>query len=257
MFKLQLSNDDSTSKRLAITEKIGITILSVVDEVPKMHYDKDDGVVSFCLGAKDTTTPPDPIDPIDPVDPVDPPDPIDPGGGDGGDNGGGGGIIVNDFDFAVIRYRWDSNAGRDLDTRTFISDPPRNVVIGWNKGEFDGQFLSWGGDNTNSGVEAILINVKALSEMYPELTNIQVMIQAFWYSELLSGNVEIEFTTYKGGSMVKSGFDFLNYDGVNVQTNKLNVNLTSKEREMGEPLAKLSYNPKENKGPLEKIVATV
>ena len=38
---------------------------------------------------------------------------------------------IQDFDFAVIRYIWDGNGGTDLDTRTRIINPARNIDVGW------------------------------------------------------------------------------------------------------------------------------
>ena len=89
-----------------------------------------------------------------------------PTGNEGGENTSGNWddspVILEKFDFAILRYIWTSAGGRDLDTRTYISSPARNVVVGWNKNNNDDVYLQWGGDNTGSGVESVLMRVKDL-----------------------------------------------------------------------------------------------
>lgn len=125
------------------------------------------------------------------------------------------GSIVNPFDFAVIRYSWNANNGRDLDTRTAVEVPARLVDVGWSRQPNDLTYLTWGGDNTTTqGPEAVLIDFNALAAAYPDITEFQIRMRTFWYSLRVDGNITVTFETYLGGTMQKVGFDFVNSGGV-------------------------------------------
>ena len=160
-------------------------------------------------------------------------------------------VDLKDFDYGVIRYKWTREGGTDLDTRTLITQPPRNVVVGWNRQQTDGDYLSWGGDNTGSGVEAVLIDIKKLKQDFLSINEFLIQIRAFWYSSRNNGTVTIQFESYKGGSMSPSGYDFVNSGGVLVQSMHVNTNSTSSDRDgQGQLLATLAYNPIQNTGTL-------
>lgn len=152
-------------------------------------------------------------------------------------------VELEKFDFAIIRYKWTDAGGKDLDTRTYISKPPRNIVLGWDKESSDSTYLQWGKDNTASGVESVLIRIKDLIRDFPNQDEIEVSINAFWYGEPVSGNVSIEFASYKNGSMSASGFDFVNTGGELVQQLTLSSNVTSREKINGQNIGFLRYNP--------------
>ena len=128
------------------------------------------------------------------------------------------------FDTAVFRYAWGPANGRDLDTRTAITDPSRNVVVGWARAAQDAQgasvYLQWGGDNTSpTGDEAVLVDFAALTRDYPQATEFKVDLGAFWYgpgfdaANGTDGKFTIEFATYLGGTTAQSGTDFVNTGG--------------------------------------------
>lgn len=152
--------------------------------------------------------------------------------------------VLEDFDFAVLRYRWFDKGGRDLDIRAFISQPDHSsTVIGWNRSSNDGTYLIWSGDNTADGVETLLFDVKALSAAYPTQEKILVTLAAFWYNSVGTGDVTMEYSSFKGGTMTPSGFDFVNDQGVAVQTLSLLSNTQSRDREgIGSILAYLEYD---------------
>lgn len=149
-----------------------------------------------------------------------------------------------DFDYAVIRYYWTSSGGQDLDTRTSITQPLRNVVVGWDKNTTDGTYLQWGSDNTGSGVEAVLLNLKDLIAQYPLETLFNINCNAFWYNSVGTGDIRVEFTTYSGGTMSKSGYDFINTGGTLLQTVSFNCKTMQGQnfKDQGAPLGYLSYN---------------
>ena len=160
-------------------------------------------------------------------------------------------LITTEFDFAVIRYIWNENGGRDLDTRTSIVQPYRNVTVGWARKTKDSKYLSWGGDNTRVGVECILFDLAALRLDHPQETY-KVEIRAFWYSYRATGNLTVQFEMYKGGKMVQNGYDFVNSGGVVTHFTEINVNaITQTSSDIsGDLLANLFFNSRTLQGSL-------
>ncbi|WOO42092.1 hypothetical protein [Rubellicoccus peritrichatus] len=139
-------------------------------------------------------------------------------------------VVLDEFDFAIIRYRWTAAGGDDLDTRTAIIQPaldpsfydnPAIIDVGWARGSTvpnsgaaaSEPYLAHGGDNRDDGVEAVLFDLQKLRADNPSVNTIEVRLRAFWYGSLVSGNLQIEFETYQGGTMNQVGFDFVNSGG--------------------------------------------
>jgi hypothetical protein len=128
-----------------------------------------------------------------------------------------------DADYMVITYQFTD--GLDLDTRTRIvsidgttyapqNDTPYRNYIGWGKeyrapytANYNGQgsicavtapkpISSFGGDNTGTGFESVVIDFSQLSEGQNE---IKIDCRAFWFNTLGTNPVNIAFTLYKGG----------------------------------------------------------
>ena len=196
---------------------------------------------------------PDP-DPVDPVDPTDPPGPVTPElePEDVIDTS-----ELQDFDYALLRYRWKQEGGRDLDTRTYMQVPYRvDNMVGWAMRSSDERYLIWNNDNTGQGVESILLDVKQLATDFPDEPVISVALRAFWYSTKRTGNLSIEFATYKGGRMIASGYDWANVGGTAVQLLSINTHTPiqrSSAKERGQHLATLNFDPIANTGELVKI----
>lgn len=190
----------------------------------------------------------------DPVDPTDPPGPgtPEPKPEDVTDSS-----ELQDFDYALLRYRWRQEGGRDLDTRTYMQVPNRvNKMVGWAMRSSDERYLVWNNDNTGQGVESILLDVKKLATDFPNEPVISVALRAFWYSTKRSGNLSIEFATYKGGRMVASGYDWANVGGTAVQLLAIRTHTPiqrSAASERGQHLATLNFDPLTNTGELIKI----
>ena len=159
---------------------------------------------------------------------------------------------LRDFDYAVLRYIWTDNGGKDLDTRTSISNPPRNTAVGWNRGEGDLTYLTWGGDNTGAGVESVLLNIKDLKLNYPLQTQFETTLKAFWYSSKITGDFKVQFESYKGGTMVKNGYDFINNGGISIQTLTVDCNSSTviNQNIDGDLVATLTYDSLLNTGTL-------
>jgi hypothetical protein len=138
---------------------------------------------------------------------------------------------LSPFNYMVVRYKWALGAGRDFDTYTgFINtgiDILDNKWMGWGHGfnneiplnsTPDVSYIMWGGDNTQAnGVESCLVNFSKVTTDYPALNTIQMRMAGSWYGELGSGNIDVEITTYLGGTMSKSGYDIINTGGTQVQ----------------------------------------
>lgn len=153
---------------------------------------------------------------------------------------------IMDFDFAVLRYRWGESAGKDLDTRTFIKTPNRSEnIVGWDKLDNDLNYLIWNDDNLGNGVESVLIDLKSIITDHPNESIIEISISAFWYSLVRSGDLRIEFVSYKDGAMVPDGFDWINIGGTQVQTLFVDSNtqlLEFNKDTPGQPIALFTFN---------------
>lgn len=119
-------------------------------------------------------------------------------------------------DYYVIEYNFGT-PGEDLDTRTYIQDPNSNLFLGplgWCKDELvfvEGEFiLVWGGDNVDTGAEAVLFDRLAYEAVFgTEQTKFVLSLNAFWY-DLLGDSVTIKVTGYVGGEMIPDMFSWVN-----------------------------------------------
>ncbi|PJJ08660.1 hypothetical protein CLU83_1946 [Flavobacterium sp. 1] len=137
---------------------------------------------------------------------------------------------LSPFDYMVIRYKWTLGAGEDLDTYTGIVNtgtPLDNKWMGWQHGfgnelpelaEAANSYIMWAGDNQGlNGIESCLVNFSKITSDYPALNTVQVRMAGSWFKPVATGNIDVEITTYLGGTMDKSGFDILNTGGIQVQ----------------------------------------
>ncbi|MBJ9425161.1 hypothetical protein [Acinetobacter seifertii] len=164
---------------------------------------------------------------------------------------------IKPFDYAVISYKWSESGGLDLDTRTFISLPARNILVGWNKAKIDSDYLNWGGDNTATGGEDILVNLQRLAGDYANVNDFEITLKAFWYRALVNGNFQIQFTTYKGGTMISNGVNFTNEGGEVVQQIIVDHNTTATKdstQTEGVIVAKLAFDTVNQTGKIIKVV---
>lgn len=161
--------------------------------------------------------------------------------------------VIDLFDYAVVRYLWTAESGKDLDTRTSVIVPFRGLDVGWGQLPYDEDYLDWVGDNVDYGTEAVLINVTALKAAYPKENVFSFLFKAFWFSIRGNGNVTLEIITYLGGEMIKTGdFNFINSGGERVQTLILNSNITQQGSSNlpGEAFAQLSIDIQKQTGSL-------
>lgn len=147
-----------------------------------------------------------------------------------------GSVLIPDSDYVILRYYWTDEDGYDLDSATCFVNT--NIPLGDTDGHLiDGLYVGYngivngnlnkvikhGGDNRKSGAESVCICFKDLltedvRRMLSDAgkTKLDIDIYANWYSSATSytddegvvhpigsnQNAEIEFTAYKGGSIV-------------------------------------------------------
>lgn len=159
-------------------------------------------------------------------------------------------VVINDPDYLVFRYLWESGGGSDLDTATEVLNSGIPGVdenaVGWscpgNDSAVVTSILRWGGDNTSSGAECVWISTKYLRDNYkdvlPPITDF--MTYASWFGSRGTGKASFNLIAYKGGTMHQQGYNFINEGGVEVynKIHSFEVN-TSK----GMPDYKIEYTP--------------
>lgn len=161
--------------------------------------------------------------------------------------------INSDFDYLVVYYSWNEKNGIDLDTRTSLTNPPRNIEVGWNRSSSDLTYLEWAGDDTSQGgSESALINLKDIKTDYPNSDKISVMLKAFWYNTLLDGNFVLSYKSFKGGTMSPNGYSYENTGGVLVDSFSFICHTDSEDRD-GDLIGFLNFDLINNKGSLSFV----
>ena len=121
---------------------------------------------------------------------------------------------------AVIAWTFDS--GSDLDIRCRIIYPSlgQNTVddyLGYTGGTSTNSWpatgtaiITWGGDNTGTGEETVLVDIGAFKTRYPTQPRIIVECRGNWYGTAGSTPVKLSADLYQGGSFSASGYSFTN-----------------------------------------------
>ena len=138
-----------------------------------------------------------------------------------------GQVNLADFDFFVVRYRWSS---ADLDTRTVMRNEGTEIdVNGFGAAQagyalVDGAYRSpngyvaWALDNTQGGYESCLVDIK--KAQFDRAGNFNIDFFAHWYTPgtIADHVVEVQFATYKGGTMRAENYNWVNDGGAAVQS---------------------------------------
>ncbi|MBS7253501.1 DUF5977 domain-containing protein [Flavobacterium branchiicola] len=142
------------------------------------------------------------------------------------------------FDYMIIKYKWALGAGVDLDTFTGYINTGINTLdkkwVGFGLSSevpsssiAQNSYIMWGGDETDiTGTETCLINFKKLKADYSNLNDIQVRMAGVWWSSKNTGNIDVEITTYLGGTMTKVNKDIVNNNGKLVQSLNFSKNVS-------------------------------
>lgn len=165
--------------------------------------------------------------------------------------------VFDEFDFLIVRFEWVNANGSDLDIKVKYenngtpvdgiavgfgdSNDPSNRTVPVGAAEDSSTLLWWGLDSTGgTGVEAVLVGIKKFITTYPASPNIvEVGLYASWFSSRGNGSFIIGMKTYLGGTISKSGNDFVNAGGtlVNAYSGSANTNLKNYRK-----VAVLKYN---------------
>ncbi|RYJ36692.1 Fibronectin, type III domain protein [Flavobacterium anhuiense] len=142
------------------------------------------------------------------------------------------------FDYMIIKYKWAFGAGADLDTFTGLINTGINTLdnkwVGFGLGSevpasalAQDSYIMWGGDVQDvTGIETCLVNFRKIKEDYPTLNDIQVRMAGVWWDSKNTGNIDVEITTYLGGTMEKVGKDIVNNNGQLVQQLNFSKNVS-------------------------------
>lgn len=156
-------------------------------------------------------------------------------------------IVLPDFDNLILRYNWTDDDGRDFDTMTVINGTGLTINnkkvddynVGYGSGNANSNFvLVHGGDNTRSGDETCLIRMgdicteeNLLAMKANGIKSFYIDIYGFWYGSKNNGNVTIEMTAYKGGTVSlgteDNAFKWVVDGGENVLTTSLPTNVNA------------------------------
>lgn len=116
-------------------------------------------------------------------------------------------------------FNYSVTDGSDLDIAFRFLSPQIDGYLGWGKQTTlsvgSTTIATWGGDNTSLGSESIYINRSNLFSVFPNIQYIELDLRAFWYGSVGSNPVILNMDAYEGGTVVKSGFNFVNPSAVN------------------------------------------
>jgi hypothetical protein len=162
--------------------------------------------------------------------------------------------FVFDADYIVIQYQFTD--GNDLDTRTRMVIPnigqtDQTTYLGWSRQTqwptSGAPILRWGGDNTGTGLESVLVDIIRFKQLYPFQTSITIDLRAFWYGTIGSNPVILNATLYKGGTITgPTNFTFGNSgytDILTVPSASKQITLSSQANTTsGQRVGTLNYN---------------
>jgi hypothetical protein len=139
-----------------------------------------------------------------------------------------GQINLADFDFFVVRYRWSS---ADLDTRTVMRNEGTEIDVNGFGANIDNGYVFedgyvrspngyvlWALDNTQGGYESCLVDIK--KAQLERSGNFNIDLFAHWYTagSISDHVVEVQYATYKGGTMRAENHNWVNDGGSAVQS---------------------------------------
>lgn len=156
-------------------------------------------------------------------------------------------IVLPDFDNLILRYNWTADDGRDFDTMTVINGTGLTINnkkvddynVGYGSGNTNSNFvLMHGGDNRISGDETCLIRMGDICSEENLLTmktngvkSFYIDIYGLWYDSKNKGNITIEMTAYKGGTVSlgtgDNAFKWIVNGGEKVLTTTLSTNVNA------------------------------
>jgi hypothetical protein len=174
-------------------------------------------------------------------------------------------VFKFDADYIMLTYQFTN--GSDLDTRTrivspFVGQDTQNEYLGWScqsRWPTTGTaYLTWGGDNTGTGFESVLVDLNTFTSSYPSATEMVMDLRGFWFGSVGTNDVNVAATLWKGGAPTKSGFLWVNstatatYNIDSVGKQITSTGAPNKSLSSGERIATLTYNLTTGNGSLNK-----
>lgn len=136
--------------------------------------------------------------------------------------------IVFDAEYIVGTYTFLD--GLDLDTRTRVVTPDvgqtyTGSYAGWSQVSYwptssdapisgspmtssNRPYLVWGGDNTGTGLEAVLFDVTRFKQLHPSASDAVIDFRCFWFSATGSLPVQLDIQAYSGSHMIFNGMPY-------------------------------------------------
>jgi hypothetical protein len=169
------------------------------------------------------------------------------------------GAFVFVADWLMITYEFTD--GKDLDTRTQITSPsitsfyPSTSAqfdnptssVGWGQADTQGSptIMTWGGDNTGTGFESVLIDMNAFQTAYPGQT-MTLDCRAYWYQTVGVNPVTIAAVLWKGGTPTHTWLIWTNAGATDtLALNQILVPVTTEGQyvEIGQHVGTVTYSP--------------
>ena len=187
--------------------------------------------------------------------------------------------FVFDADWIMVTYAFTD--GDDLDTRSRIVTPnigqtTQPKMVGYQNAvsQFPATnpIIIWGGDNTGTGFESVLINMSQFKTSYPNSTSLVADFRCLWWTTVGTNDVVAGCTLWQGGTPVKDGCvddigyykcwtnstatDTLIVDSVGLQIPSGYPDGSSKRTTTGYRLATLTYDLSTGSGVLNNADTT-
>ena len=130
------------------------------------------------------------------------------------------------FDSNTAMITWTFNTGSDLDIRCRIYEPSAgqttvdqylgytgnvtagNSTINWPT--TGTPIITWGGDNTGTGTENVLLDLNEFQSQYPSSSSVIIECRGNWWGSVGSTPVKLTGTLWNGGSPSPSGYGWTN-----------------------------------------------
>ena len=155
--------------------------------------------------------------------------------------------LNNPFDFMVVRFNYTKPLdGTDLDIMVYYDNTGTiydkdAVGYGQNPNQYKiptdatpdtDSYLWWANDDNTSPdgecVEAVVIGVNNFNTNETTIgTTIETYLRVGWYAVIGIGTLDLELTTYLGGTMSKVGTNIINTGGVTASIVTKTVNVTT------------------------------
>lgn len=161
------------------------------------------------------------------------------------------GVRTFTFDADYILLESNIVSGRDLDLRVGLASPPGigTTYLGWSataRGLKDGDWFTWGGDNSGLGSEAVLFDVAKFKMAYPNVTEVKIDFRCFWFGNVSPDPVTLKITLWKSGTPEWHPYSWANIlrdDQLIIDSPGKLINLqVSSDATIGERLGVLTYN---------------